>query len=120
MLVQLLSTTALVLASFAQPAAAARPDGTSICDYYAGEKYGENNKDNQLKLMSSIVALAYAGGDNLEGADKNSTGIFKYGSYGNDVVFLRPFFDGSSKNQASGWIGYWRLTILFSEYVEFQ
>ncbi|KAJ4164712.1 hypothetical protein LMH87_006374 [Akanthomyces muscarius] len=90
----LFHTTALLLVAAAQTAAAQRGDA-SICDYYAKENYGDDSMESQLKLMTGIVAFAYAGGDDLDGADKNSSGIFKVGSIGNDVVYLRPYFDGT-------------------------
>ncbi|KAJ3486397.1 hypothetical protein NLG97_g6624 [Lecanicillium saksenae] len=90
-------TATLLLALVAQPAAAERQDGTSICDYYAQKQYGENSMTTQLKLMSSIVAFAYAGGDKMKGADGNATGIFRSGMIGSDVVVLRGYFDGSMK-----------------------
>ncbi|OAQ97128.1 hypothetical protein LLEC1_03224 [Akanthomyces lecanii] len=94
MLGTLFTTTALLLVAIAHRAAAQRGD-TSICDYYAKEKYGDDSMESQLKLMTSIVAFAYAGGDDMDGADKYSSGIFKTGSIDNDVVYLRPYFDGT-------------------------
>ncbi|OAA61331.1 hypothetical protein ISF_05410 [Cordyceps fumosorosea ARSEF 2679] len=100
----LLSTAALLLAAAVQPAVSAgRPDGTPICDYYAKENYGENNKTTQLKLMTKIVALAYAGGDELlkaGGENKNDSGIFGSGSYKGEAIFLGWHFDGSHKTSA--------------------
>lgn len=98
MLGTLFTMTALLLVAVAQTAAAQRGD-TSICDYYAKELYGDSSMESQLKLMTSIVAFAYAGGDDMDGADKNSSGIFKAGSIDNDVVYLRPYFDGTSRRQ---------------------
>ncbi|KAM3438553.1 hypothetical protein NHJ13734_004113 [Beauveria thailandica] len=95
MLQKVVFTAALLLASSIQPAAATRADGTPICDYYAKELYGDNTKSNQLKLMTSIVAFAYAGGEKLKNADKNSTGIFNVGSLDSKALYLRPYFDGT-------------------------
>ncbi|KAJ6782276.1 hypothetical protein PWT90_00599 [Aphanocladium album] len=96
MLGKLVSTTALLLASVGQPAAAAtRPNGVSICDFYAQQKYNSNDKTTQLKLMSGIVAFAYAGGDNLKDAPDNSTGIFRYGAFNNQFIDLHGYFDGT-------------------------
>lgn len=96
MIPKLLSTTALVLASVASPVVADRPGDTSICDYYASEMYGASNVTTQLKLMESIIAYAYAGGRTVPKALKNSTGIFNVGAYEDSVVYLRPWFDGTS------------------------
>lgn len=93
----LISTTGLLLvASVAQHGAADRPDGTSICDYYAQQQYQANNVTTQLKLMSSIVAYAYAGGKTVSNPLQNSTGIFNVGAYDDTLVYLRPWFDGTS------------------------
>lgn len=98
MLGTLLTMTALLFVAAAQTAAAQRGD-TSICDYYAKTLYGDSSMESQLTLMTSIVAFAYAGGDDMDGADKNSSGIFKAGSIDNDAVYLRPYFDGTSRRQ---------------------
>lgn len=86
----------LLVTTLAKPGAADRPDGTSICDYYAQQKYQANNVTTQLKLISSIVAYAYAGGKTVSNPLQNSTGIFNVGAYEATLVYLRPWFDGTS------------------------
>lgn len=98
MLAKFLST-ALLLAASAQPSTAARPDGASICDYYAQEKWGNNTKESQLKLMSSIVSYAYAGGDGLKPKLDNSWGIFNVGLKDGKTVYLRDYFNGQSMSR---------------------
>lgn len=73
-----------------------RPGDQSICDHYAAKNFKENNSTTQLRLMQGIVAYAYAGGNTLAGSEDNSTGIFNRGRFGEQDVFLRPWFDGSS------------------------
>lgn len=77
-------------------ASAQRPSSQSICDYYAAQRYGENNSTTQLLLVQSIVSLAYAGGAELSGAPADSDGIFNHGNFDGQDVYLRPWFDGSS------------------------
>ncbi|KJZ72342.1 hypothetical protein HIM_08268 [Hirsutella minnesotensis 3608] len=74
-----------------------RPNGQSICDFYAKQRYGESNSTTQLRLMQGIVAYAYAGGSAVgSGKDKTaSTGIFNHGQYDGRDVYLRSWFDGS-------------------------
>lgn len=76
---------------------AERPSDQTICDYHAAQRFGENNKTTQLRLMQGIVAYAYAGGGTLPEAEgNNSTGIFNPGRFDGRDVFLRPYFNGSS------------------------
>lgn len=89
---------AIFLLAAGQTAFAQRSDDESICDYYAAKRYGESNITTQLLLVQSIVTLAYAGGhDLLPDADNGTTGIFNEGLYKGVDVYLRPWFDGSSK-----------------------
>lgn len=81
-----------------ETAHAQRPSSQSICDYYATKRYGANNVTTQLLLMQSIVSLAYAGGSELSNAPNGSTGIFNHGNLDGRDVYLRPWFDGSSKS----------------------
>lgn len=97
MLGMLLSAVVLLLASAVQPVAANRSEDMPICDYYARNKYGENNKTTQLKLMASIVALAYAGGNGLNASHSDNTGIFGYGSFQEKPVRLAGYFDGTKQ-----------------------
>ncbi|KAI1264470.1 hypothetical protein F5Y18DRAFT_390573 [Xylariaceae sp. FL1019] len=75
--------------------AAQRPSDASICDYYAETRYGSNSSDSQFKLMEHIVALAFGGGTDLQGASNLSTGILNSGNFEGLAVNLRPWFDGS-------------------------
>jgi hypothetical protein len=80
---------------------AQRSGNESICDYYAAQRYGENNSTTQLLLVQSIVTLAYAGSAGLPNPPDDSSGIFNKGRFDGIDVYLRPWFDGSSKNSPS-------------------
>lgn len=86
----------LLLLQFGGVMAASRTDNQTICDYYAEQRYGENNVTTQLWLMQGIVSYAYAGGGAVQKPVANSTGVFNKGNFGGDEVFLRSWFDGSS------------------------
>lgn len=88
--VSLLAAGRLILAQ--------RSSNESICDYYATQRYGENNSTTQLLLVQSIVTLAYAGGAGLANPPDNSSGIFNQANFDGLDVYLRPWFDGSSKS----------------------
>lgn len=75
---------------------AQRPSSLSICDYYAGSRYGTSNATTQFRLMQSIVALAFGGGRGVVGTDPNSTGILNPGNFEGQDVNLRSWFDGTS------------------------
>lgn len=95
--------TAVLLLAAGRTALAQRSDDESICDYYAAQRYGESNMTTQLLLVQSIVTLAYAGGHEiLPDADNGTTGIFNEGLYKGAGVYLRPWFDGSSKKTDRG------------------
>ncbi|UKZ94127.1 uncharacterized protein TrAFT101_009014 [Trichoderma asperellum] len=74
---------------------AQRSGNESICDYYATQRYGENNSTTQLLLVQSIVTLAYAGSAGLPNPPDDSSGIFNKGQFNGIDVYLRPWFDGS-------------------------
>ena len=79
---------------------AQRPEGVSICDFYAESLYGANSSDTQLRLVQNIVALAFGGGSNLSNVSSGLTGIlnpgtFSSGTFQNLDVDLRPWFNGS-------------------------
>lgn len=74
---------------------AQRSGNESICDYYATQRYGENNSTTQLLLVQSIVTLAYAGGAGLPNPPDDSSGIFNRARFKGLDVYLRPWFDGS-------------------------
>lgn len=86
----------LLLLQLGSVIAASRPDNQTICDYYAQQRYGSANLTAQLWLMQSIVAYAYAGGDNVKNPVANSTGVFNQGNFQGDQILLRSWFDGSS------------------------
>lgn len=77
---------------------AQRSGNESICDYYATQRYGGNNSTTQLLLVQSIVTLAYAGSAGLPNPPDDSSGIFNKGRFDGMDVYLRPWFDGSSKS----------------------
>ena len=74
---------------------AQRPSNATICDYYAISNFGANTTATQLKLMSSILALAFGGAGSLPNVNSNITGIFNQGSYQGTPVDLQPWFNGS-------------------------
>ena len=79
---------------------AQRPEGVSICDYYAEKLYGANSSDTQLRLVQNIVALAFGGGSNLSNVSSDLTGILNPGTFSSGTfqdlsVDLRPWFNGS-------------------------
>jgi hypothetical protein len=74
---------------------AQRPSNLTICDYYALSLYGANTNVTQLKLMQSIVSLAYAGGANLPNVSPDLTGIFNPGTFNGTPVDLQAWFNGS-------------------------
>ncbi|KFY94949.1 hypothetical protein V498_03627 [Pseudogymnoascus sp. VKM F-4517 (FW-2822)] len=88
---------------------AQRPGSVSICDYYTEERYGSASAGNQLKMMQSIVSLAFGGPGSIDSADvpKGLTGILNPGVHDGVAVDLLPFFNGSMastnlNNQAVG------------------
>lgn len=85
---------------------AQRSGNESICDYYATQRYGENNSTTQLLLVQSIVTLAYAGSAGLPNPPDDSSGIFNKGRFNGIDVYLRPWFDGSSKSFPSSRVSY--------------
>ncbi|KAL7797470.1 hypothetical protein V8C37DRAFT_276834 [Trichoderma ceciliae] len=86
---------AVLLLAAGRETLAQRSSDESICDYYATQRYGENNSTTQLLLIESIVTLAYAGSAGLPNPLNDSTGIFNKGNFDGIDVFLRPWFDGS-------------------------
>ncbi|GAO15810.1 hypothetical protein UVI_02021260 [Ustilaginoidea virens] len=83
----------------AREAAAARLDGQTICDYYAAERFGASNATTQLRLMQSIVSLAYAG------VDSQNTGIFNWGTAGESIG--RADRDGRKQKPGSTLFSHW-------------
>ncbi|KAB5559623.1 hypothetical protein GE09DRAFT_1113622 [Coniochaeta sp. 2T2.1] len=92
---QLVLAWLLLLLQTGRGVYAQRPSSLSICDYYAGNRYGVNNATTQFRLMQSIVALAFGGGRGVAGADPDSTGILNPGRFEEQDVNLRSWFDGT-------------------------
>lgn len=92
------AAAALSLLAAGRVTLAQRSGNESICDYYATQRYGENNSTTQLLLVQSIVTLAYAGSAGLANPPDNSSGIFNKARFEGLDVYLRSWFDGSSKN----------------------
>ncbi|KAG0650571.1 hypothetical protein D0Z07_3039 [Hyphodiscus hymeniophilus] len=84
-----------IVAIFFTACFAQRPNNVSLCDYYAESLYGTNNNVTQLRLMQSIVTLAFAGPFDLQNVDTALTGIWNPGSYKGLNVNLQPWFNGS-------------------------
>lgn len=76
---------------------AQRPSSVSICDYYTKVIYGSASAENQLQLIQSIVALAFAGPKSILGnkAPAELTGILNLGVHDGHDVDLMPFFNGT-------------------------
>ena len=86
---------------------AQRPSNATICDYYAVVNYGSNSTATQLKLMQSILALAFGGAGPLSNVNSSITGIFNPGNFIGTPVDLQPWFNGvkdstNLNNQAVG------------------
>ncbi|KAE9364914.1 hypothetical protein N431DRAFT_446630 [Stipitochalara longipes BDJ] len=77
---------------------AQRPSNATICDYYAITNYGSNTTATQLKLMSSILALAFGGAGSLPNVNSSITGIFNTGTYQGVTVDLQPWFNGTKQS----------------------
>lgn len=77
----------LLPASLAQ-----RPQGASICDYYANHTYGSSTSTTQFQLVQNIVALAFAGSSNISSP---VTGILNPGKFNSAVIDLGSWFNGS-------------------------
>ncbi|OBT66722.1 hypothetical protein VE03_03868 [Pseudogymnoascus sp. 23342-1-I1] len=81
-------------------ATAQRPSSTSICDYYTQVKYGSASEANQLKMMQSIVSLAFGGPGSIssDSIPVGLTGILNAGVHDGVAVNLLPFFNGSVRS----------------------
>jgi hypothetical protein len=77
---------------------AQRPQNATICDYYAVANFGSNSTGTQLKLMESILALAFGGAGPLQNVSSSITGIFNAGSFDGTPVDLQPWFNGSKQS----------------------
>jgi hypothetical protein len=94
---------------------AQRSGNESICDYYATQRYGGNNSTTQLLLVQSIVTLAYAGGAGLPNPPDDSSGIFNRARFKGLDVYLRPWFDGSSKRFPPSRVSYTRVPWMYHQ-----
>ncbi|KFY40279.1 hypothetical protein V495_05503 [Pseudogymnoascus sp. VKM F-4514 (FW-929)] len=76
---------------------AQRPSTISICDYYTQVAYGSASEANQLKLVQSIVALAFSGPKSIPSkkVPKELTGILNPGFQRGQRVDLLPYFNGT-------------------------
>lgn len=50
----------------------------SLCDYYAESLYGTNTNVTQLRLMQSIIVLAFSGPFTLQNVDPALTGMYSF------------------------------------------
>lgn len=87
-------TTLFLFAVFLALASAQRPENASICDYYAGARYGTSTNDTQAKLIKNIVSLAFGGPYSLPNVSSDLTGILNPGSFDNQGINLRSWLDG--------------------------
>jgi hypothetical protein len=77
---------------------AERPGNATICDWYAIQNFNANTTATQLKLMESILALAFGGAGPLTGVSSDITGIFNPGTFNGTPVDLEPWFNGSKQS----------------------
>ena len=85
----------LLLPLFASLGMAQRPNGASLCDYYAEARYGSNSSTTQLQLIEGIVAMAFGGNKATKNASSSLTGILNPGAFNDLTVNLHPYFDGT-------------------------
>ncbi|KAL6703093.1 hypothetical protein ACN47E_010230 [Coniothyrium glycines] len=85
----------LPLASFLGQTLAQRPQGTSVCDFYAQQRYGANTSETQLKFIQNVVCLAFEGGSGLTNVSTEITGILRPGKFGGADIDLLQYFNGS-------------------------
>ena len=74
---------------------AQRPSNSSLCDYYAGDLYGQSTEATQAKLIKSIVSLAFAGPANMPDVRPEVTGILNPGKFNGQYIDLQGWFNGS-------------------------
>jgi hypothetical protein len=72
-----------------------RPNGETLCDYYAVLLYSAYSSVTQFYLIQEIVTLAFIGGSSLPNASQSLTGILNPGTYLNTSVDLGGFFNAS-------------------------
>ncbi|KAI1331530.1 hypothetical protein F5Y16DRAFT_423019 [Xylariaceae sp. FL0255] len=92
---RLILGAALVLGAGVNLVGADRPPGSSLCDYYAEQKYQSNTSESQYMFMRDIVSLAFGGGGTSVNATNASTGILNPGVYNGAYIDLISWFDGS-------------------------
>jgi len=96
------SYTSTILVATAALTSAQRPNGTSICDYYATALLNENNATNQMTLLTLIVNTAVIGNYTQPNVGISVPGILKPGMYNDTTVSLAPYFDGSLASSNRG------------------
>ncbi|KAK4187506.1 hypothetical protein QBC35DRAFT_498440 [Podospora australis] len=95
MIPSLSSVLVWVLTLFVGLSVQQRPNGASVCDYYAQQKYGANTSDTQRELVRRIVTLAFEGGSKLSNVSDGLTGILRPGKFNDVDINLLPYFNGS-------------------------
>ena len=91
----MIAPTILLVAAFSLRASAARPSNISICDYYAGALFFNNNATTQHTLLTLLVNTAVIG--NYSQVSKSAVpGILaKDAKYNGTDIDLTKYFDGS-------------------------
>ncbi|KAL9121338.1 MAG: hypothetical protein Q9187_002104 [Circinaria calcarea] len=97
MLYQLLPLLALLV-----PTQAARPENTSVCDYYTTELLKENSAANQYTLLTLLVNTAVIGNYAKPNVGIEVNGILNPGTYNGTAVNLLPFFNGGLASTNNG------------------
>jgi hypothetical protein len=96
-----LSIVSAVL-SAAALAAAQRPNGTSICDYYTTVLLKNNTAANQLTLLTLVVNTAVIGNYTKPNVGISVPGILKPGNFNGTAVNLAPYFNGGFASSNDG------------------
>ncbi|KAF2430005.1 hypothetical protein EJ08DRAFT_697798 [Tothia fuscella] len=82
------------IAAFASLAAAQRPNGTSICDYYTTALLKNNTAVNQMTLLTLLVNTAVIGNYTKPNVGITVPGILAKGKVNETEVDLLPYFIG--------------------------
>ncbi len=101
-LAPLVAVLAVQFAAAAQ--APPRPNGTSICDYYAEKSIGANTVENQHTLMALVLGNALLGPYSNYSTVKvaNFTGALVPTTYAGEYVDLNGYFDGGFASANTG------------------
>jgi len=102
--------SSFIAAALAGLAAAQRPSGTSICDYYTKALLGNTSAANEYTVLTLLVNTAVVGSSvkkpTLPGVtfptNVTVTGIVNKGQYGGKDVNLLPFFSGALASSNRG------------------